>query len=43
MRKFITIEAWNEWYEGSYIEPSTEYGFNWLEVIRNEFAKNSED
>ena len=36
-RKFITIEAWNEWYEGSYIEPSTEYGYSWLEVIRDEF------
>jgi hypothetical protein len=38
LRKIITIEAWNEWAEGSYVEPSTEYGFGWLDAIRKVFA-----
>jgi hypothetical protein len=29
----------NEWGEGSYIEPCTEFGFEMLEAIRRVFAK----
>ena len=33
------IEAWNEWGEGSYIEPNLEFGFGDLEAIRRTFAR----
>ncbi|MGB9624955.1 MAG: glycoside hydrolase family 99-like domain-containing protein, partial [Phycisphaerae bacterium] len=33
------IEAWNEWGEGSYIEPNREFGFGDLEAIRRTFAR----
>lgn len=37
LRKFVSIEAFNEWLEGSYIEPSTQWGLTYLEVIREAF------
>ena len=42
----ILIEAWNEWGEGSYIEPHQEYGFGYLDAIRDVFttaAKTHDD
>jgi lysophospholipase L1-like esterase len=36
--KLAILEAWNEWGEGSYIEPNTEFGFGDLESIRRTFA-----
>jgi hypothetical protein len=30
----VLVEAWNEWGEGSYIEPQQEYGFGDLDAIR---------
>ena len=35
------VEAWNEWGEGSYIGPHSEYGFEYLEAIRKVFAPDS--
>ncbi|HEY5137987.1 MAG TPA: glycoside hydrolase family 99-like domain-containing protein, partial [Methylococcales bacterium] len=35
------IEAWNEWGEGAYIEPSAEFGFGDLEAVRSIFAPSS--
>lgn len=35
------VEAWNELGEGSYIEPHQEYGFDYLEAIRQVFAPGS--
>ena len=32
------IEAWNEWGEGSFVEPGKQYGFGQLEAIRRVFA-----
>ncbi len=34
LQPIVVVEAWNEWGEGSYIEPSTEYGFAWLNALR---------
>lgn len=36
--KAILVEAWNEWGEGSYIEPHAEFGFDYLDAIRETFA-----
>lgn len=35
----ILIEAWNEWGEGSYIEPHKEFGFGYLDAIRDVFTE----
>ncbi len=39
LRKFVTIEAFNEWLEGSYVEPSTQWGTSYLEALRDVFGK----
>lgn len=36
--KMFTINAWNEWTEGSYLEPDTRYGYGKLEAIRKVFG-----
>lgn len=36
--KILTINAWNEWTEGSYLEPDTDFGLAYLEAIREVFA-----
>jgi hypothetical protein len=38
LRKFVSVEAFNEWLEGSYVEPSTQWGFGFLDAIRGVFA-----
>lgn len=35
----ITINAWNEWTEGSYLEPDTEHGMGYLEAIKRVFIE----
>ncbi|WP_214626451.1 glycosyltransferase WbsX family protein [Paenibacillus agaridevorans] len=34
----VTINSWNEWTEGSYIEPDTVHGLGYLEAIRSVFG-----
>jgi hypothetical protein len=35
--KILTINAWNEWTEGSYLEPDTHTGMQYLEAIHTVF------
>ncbi|MBB6732164.1 glycoside hydrolase family 99-like domain-containing protein [Cohnella zeiphila] len=37
--KILTINSWNEWTEGSYLEPDTRYGMAYLEAIRDVFGQ----
>ncbi|NOS69197.1 MAG: prolyl oligopeptidase family serine peptidase [Verrucomicrobia bacterium] len=34
LRNVLIVEAWNEWGEGAYIEPHREFGFGYLDAIR---------
>jgi hypothetical protein len=36
-QRVVTINSWNEWGEGSYIEPDTTHGMGYLEAIRAVF------
>lgn len=38
-RKLIMIDNWNEWDEGHFVSPSHEFGFKYLEAIREELTK----
>lgn len=35
--KLITINAWNEWAEGSYLEPDKAHGFDYLNAVKQVF------
>jgi len=37
-QKIVLIEAWNEWGEGDYIEPHREWGFDYLDAVRQVFC-----
>jgi len=37
-QKIISIGPWNEWGEGSYIEPCAQFGFEMLEELRSAFC-----
>ena len=39
--KVVLIEAWNEWGEGSILEPSVEQGFGYLDAVRKVFCPNA--
>ncbi len=36
--EYIFINAWNEWGEGAYLEPDGEFGFGYLEAVRDIMA-----
>ncbi len=38
--KLITINAWIEWAEGSYLEPDTKNKMKYLEAVRDVFLKD---
>ena len=40
MPKLITVNSWNEWAEGSYLEPDTHFKFDYLDAIRRVFGPN---
>ena len=37
--KMFTINAWNEWTEGSYLEPDDLNGYGYLEAVACVFGK----
>jgi len=37
----VIVECWNEFGEGSYIEPCTQYGFGYLDAIRDAFCPDN--
>ena len=39
-QKIVLSEAWNEYGEGAEIEPQREFGFGYLDAVRNVFAKD---
>lgn len=39
--RILTINAWNEWTEGSYLEPDTQYGLEYLQAIKQVFDHES--
>jgi hypothetical protein len=41
--KILNINAWNEWTEGSYLEPDTLHKMKYLEAIRSVFGANHKD
>ncbi len=38
----ITINSWNEWTEGSYLEPDDVYGYKYLETVKKVFMDSEE-
>jgi len=38
-QKVITINSWNEWTEGSFLEPEREYGYRYLDAIKTVFKR----
>lgn len=39
--RILNINCWNEWTEGSYLEPDTENGMAYLEAVKAVFASSS--
>ena len=40
-RRILTLNAWNEWVEGSYLEPDKRTGLGYLEAIQQVFGASS--
>ena len=36
--RILNINCWNEWTEGSYLEPDTVHGMKYLEAVRDVFG-----
>ena len=40
--KLITINSWNEWTEGTYLEPDDKFGYGYLDALRRVFVLEQE-
>ena len=38
--QILNINCWNEWTEGSYLEPENLHGMAYLEAVKSVFVKN---
>ena len=38
--RILNINCWNEWTEGSYLEPDTVHGMKYLEAVRDVFGQS---
>ena len=39
--RIVNLNCWNEWTEGSYLEPDTVHGMAYLEAVKQVFAKDA--
>lgn len=39
--RFITVNSWNEWTEGSYLEPDNVDGYGYLEAVKKVFVEEN--
>lgn len=37
----VIVECWNEFGEGTYIEPTTQFGFGYLDALRTAFCQDN--